>query len=367
MNRIQNYIEKNKVILKKLNYKRNDDSIELSLPNLNNKILLNKNNLINLLNNKLIKSNSNIEYYQNYGFSINNYAEFFIGSEKEIFYGIDTTYNIDLKFKINDFYIEIGPASQLSNIILLPFYSYVASEILESNTLDSLFSTIKIYNAPKSEHKALLVKSLYYINSYYMKRNDCCFSLFNIWTEEIEDSSLYDNDSSATTINRKRVRKRKDFKNIEPLILYNYATLQKEGNRFLSFYRVLEFFFQQAFELQISDLRKDKNITEKQLIEFIHKKNERNLLNNLIKKILTPSDKKKLINYLMSHNLLKTNNINKFSDCIYDYRNSIVHAKETQKDKIILPNIFEQNNETKIWNYVIKYLSEAAINRLNLM
>lgn len=101
------------------------------------------------------------------------------------------------------------------------------------------------------------------------------------------------------------------------------------------------------------------------MIKKIQNKDERSLLKNLLNKVLTKYDKKRIINYLQHKKVIPSDIFSKFSNILYEYRNSLVHSKETQIDKVDLPDLFDEKPYYLYWNFTIKYIAEACIRRLN--
>lgn len=365
MDIIKEYVEENKYYLDRLKYEVFDNYILLSPQRFTNSIKLCKKDLVILKSEKLIQDKFNIEYYHHYGFSLDNYGEFFLGGEDSYLYRIyGDTSNIDLKFKIGEIYIEFNRVSPLCILLLEPFYSSKA-EYIADRGLEEYFYTLKIFDAPREEHKKILVKALYYLNGHYLIKTGKSLTIFNLIGDETDESFLEYDYESKNVIERRRIRKRKDFISVSPLIFYNDACMQKPENQFLGFYRILEFFFYRALEDQLQIYRNDENITEKEIIKLIQNKDERSLLHNLINKVLTKSDKDRLIKHLLNKKLIKGDTFDKFCNSIYEYRNSIVHSKEAQITNVRIPDIFNENKDFNVWNYVIKYISEATIKRLN--
>jgi hypothetical protein len=361
MNVIKKYISENEHFLDSLKYNSTDKGLEISFDRPNLKLSLDKKELSNLLKGNLIDNTLHFKYYKHYGFSYDNYAEFFIGNDSSFLYHLyGNNTNINLSFKIAGVVVEINGVSQLCRILLEPYYSKYL-EYIADRGLEEYFYTIKIYDAPSNQHKDLLIKALYYLNSHYLTKADSFVKAYNVLPDDYDVMI----DDSVVNIERKRTRARNDFISIEPIILFNHASTQDKENRFLGFYRILEFFFNRSLENELKKFRLDPTLTEKEIILTIQKKDERNLLFRLLKNALTSSEKNKLVLFLLSKSIIDKNSFDHLCTKLYDYRNSLVHAKEYQIDSTNLPDLFNEKNDYRVWNYVIRVLAKTCIARLN--
>jgi len=346
------------------------DYIEFFIPQSNLKLKLYDKHLKIPENNKLINNIKHLKFHSHYGFSYKTYGEYFIGGQANYLYDIygDAT-EIDIKFKIENVLIEFSHISSICDLLMNPFYSTIAHWL--ERGLGEYFYTLKIFNAPLDEHKNLIIKALYYINTHYLKKINVPLSIFHLIPlgyEDFDESEFQDdnNTNKEEKYLRKRIRKRKDFISIEPLILFIHASNLFDENKFMGFYRVVEFFFNRALERELENLRFDKNIAESEIIKKIQNRDEKSLLENLLNRVLTKSDKMKVMDFLNHKGILSSKDFPKFCKSLYEYRNSLVHSKEIQILKADLPDLFNEKQHYSYWNFMIKYIAEACIKRLNL-
>lgn len=368
MSIIDQYIENNESDLNELSYKKVNNTINLRIPNCNHQITLDEKQLQQLQNNELLHNIPGIQYFGNYGFNINTYGEYFLGSDGYSLYEIyGDVSHIDLRFKIGETYFEFNSVSPICRLLLEPYFASKAEYIADRGFYE-YFYTLKIINLKLYDYKELIIKALFYLNSHYLKTTKKPLSVFQIIPEGYDEND-FSNEAYAEKekiISRTRILKRKDFINIEPLYFYTYACTQNAANQFLGFYRIIEFFFGRGTETEVKNCRFDKSITEKQLISLIQSKDERSQLKNLLKNVLNKSDITLLTNYLMHKGYLNDNSFGNFTNRIYEYRNSVVHAKENQIKDTKLPDIFGENDDYLSWNYLIKYIAEKCIQRINI-
>lgn len=363
MNPINNLLEIIESISENWKTTIENDTITIHIPTINQTIQINSLVASQLIEYKIPSNLKGFKYYEDYGFSLNNYGEFFLGSDEIFLYELyGEVSNIDLKFKLGEYLVEFSRASEISELLVEPFYSQ-KNESIADRGLNEYFYTLKIFNTPQEIQKDYLIKSLYYLNSHYLKPSGRPLMVYHIKDDHFDNRD--DTIENLPEIRRARIRKRKDFISMEPLFLYSDAMNQKSESQFLGFYRVLEFFFNRALEKKVSILRYDNNMNEQSLINLIQQKNEKNGLYNLIDLISTKAEINSYLNYLHSNALIGSPTLKSFIEKLYDFRNSLVHSKETQSEKIHLPDIFGENNELTIWNSIVKQLATAVINRLN--
>src|ERR1035437_5256820 len=101
MNVIEDYIINNERYLDSLNFNKSDNEIEIYFSKPNIVVILDKKALSNLLKGKLIDNISQFKYYNHFGFTYDNYAEFFIGNDSNFLYELyGNNTSINLSFKI---------------------------------------------------------------------------------------------------------------------------------------------------------------------------------------------------------------------------------------------------------------------------
>lgn len=346
------------------------DSIEFGISHTNLRLNLFDKHFKILKNEKLIKNIPNLKFHNHYGFSYKTYGEYFLAINTDYLYEIyGNATDIDLKFKIGNIYLEFNYISSICVLLMNPYYSRIAHYL--ERGLGEYFYTLKITNAPVNEHKDIIIKALYYLNTHYLRKINLPLSVFHLIPEGYEEFNESEQketnpDKIDKNYQRKRIFKRKDFINIEPLILFNHASTLSDENKFMGFYRVIEFFFNRALERDLEHLRYDKSISEKEIIKKVQNKDEKSLLINLLNRVLTKSDKSKLLVFLEHKGILTSNKFTNFCNTLYEYRNSLVHSKEIHISKINLPDLFNEKQQYNYWNFVIKYIAEACIKRLNL-
>lgn len=306
-----------------------------------------------------------LNYIGDYGFTYQKFGEISISvfNPKYAFINESEEWIPDpLKFKIDNKLFEIGPASPLFVLLNEPIYKNSDWQYDFQN-----FTTIKATNTGKENIKDDIVKALYYLNSYYLKSTGLAARVYHMKIVELDSWNLWENDSSdiLQKVNRVRIRSRNNFISIEPLILYNHAQSSEGDEKFLTLYRILEFFMQRAKIKKVNEQRYDTNIPDLLLIKTIELGNEEMYLENLVKETLTISQKKKMSNYAYNKRLIKENDYKYLAKALYKFRNSIVHAKEQQISDTKIPDPFEQDYGIYPWIYIADEIVIRCIRKYN--
>ena len=343
--------------------------IEIDIPGTSSTLRLGKNQLESLEAGYLIDDVSKLKYHQDCGISFHNYSEFFITIEHPQYFFLDLPSDwpvtVPLRFKVGDVSIIVGEASPL--IVLLMESHYLDSDVHPDGF--SSFATVRLHGVDNKLAEASFHKALYYINSHYLKHVGLVAALRHAESDFDDPLGLFygtlEPEEAFKKITRRRIRKRNDFINTEPLILYNHACISSGHESFISYYRVLEFFFTRAILANIEILKNDPSASAQDILKIATAINEEQQLRNLIKRILTPSQKKKIFEYARAQSLIKEAKLQEFVSGLYAFRNSLVHAKEKQLQKTTLPDPFVTNSNIKKWTYIVAVCAERAIRQLN--
>ncbi len=347
----------------KLRLERN--MIEIPIPLIGERIKIHESQLLELINGKEPNRIPSFKYIDTYGIRFKTYFEFCISiqSDEYSWFEGDDWKTEPLKFKVGTTQFEVGSISSLMVLLTEPIhrdsdYYYNFHE----------FASLKMKVTSGLDFKNEFIKGVFYLNSYYLKpiafyAQLKSFALNN--DDPLELFSRDDPDSIFNVAKRKRNIKRKDFHRCEPLNLYNYATSAMGEQRFLSYYRVLEFFMEQALIERAKCLRLDSSVSDEELIKELSVRQEEDQLINLLKTVLTQPRKSRLLNYCLHKGIITERKFEKIGTELYRFRNSIVHAKEKELSNTNIPNPFELNSKLYKWIYITDELARECIMRLN--
>lgn len=340
------WFENNKEYIRSIGSTIKSNSIEIPISLAKNSITL-TNKDIRQLSEGNLPANKEFVFFENYGFSYRNYTEVFLSFEDPSFRSVRIPFSIGpIKYEVSDY-------SNVAYLLLTNYFESNSEIYHDIGFMNDSNLSLKIVNSPYESILDNAEKALYYLNSHYMKKINFAISIFDLplsWDSTYDDSE----------ISRKRSRKRKDFTNIIPIKLYNYACNQRNDSRFLSFYRVLEYYFQYAIEDEIKELRFNKSITNKVIIKKIKElQSEKEALSLLIKKVVPKHDLDYYQKLLQNNKLLDLKS--GLSNQLYQFRCSLVHAKSNMEDFIYVPDFRENDKSINIWTTIVKALSEKCI------
>ncbi|MCD4712772.1 MAG: hypothetical protein K8R73_05760 [Clostridiales bacterium] len=307
------------------------------------------------------------KYLNDYGIKFKNYFEIclLISHHSYTFFDDTNNWNTDpLKFKIGESQFELGPISSLLVLLTEPIYSDNNSAHYDFIS----FTSLKFSLGDQLNYKEEFSKALFYLNSYYLKPTGFHATLMHLELSIDDPLDIfyeYDAEDIFNKVPRKRIIKRKDFISIEPLNLYNEAVQKQGEQRFLLLYRILEFFIARAIKKKIADLRYDRSVFEEDIMTAINFRNEEHQLRNLILEVITSSNKKKLSEYCFNKGLIDSDDFGKVCLSLYSYRNSLVHAKETELNQTVFPNPFEEREQINSWLYVVDEIARKSIKKYN--
>lgn len=306
-----------------------------------------------------------LEYVADIGIRYKNYYEVCIKISHPSYGGYDkeSWKKCPLKFRIGSTRIEVGPMSKL----LFSLIRYEASISLIDQNKEIEFSTIKLLLDKRIDYQAEILKVLFYLNTHYFKHTQfdaklVKLHLFDNWGDEYDASDPLDIYPEGL---RKIERKEKDFISIEPLTLFYNAHVEKGEQKFLSLYRILEFFMQRAILNRIQTIRYDSNISEETLYKMLNLRYEEKQLANLIEDVLDENHKQRVIEFATNNKLIKESCASNIASSLYNYRNSLVHAKESELEKAKFPNPFKVNYTVNKWINVVKIISLECIRKYN--
>lgn len=293
------------------------------------------------------------QYYDHCGFSFRSYAEFFITAGKSVNWEADT-----LQFKIGNVEISVDSASEIIPLLFKPYYRNKDHYQTEFQT----YATLKMYGADTKDHQSLLHKAIYYLNAEYLRPIDLAAALYHlIPPSEPFYYPMFDKVVSS------RIIKKRNLRSIEPLIMFNLASEQYEGNRFLGYYRVLEYFFYRSLAMAVGEMRRDNRFTDQEIVNLTRKSDELASLRKLTNACTSSSKKRTLSDYAFKKGLIKTRTFDDLTKTLYDYRCGLVHAKEEQITSAVVPDPFKPNRQIEDWNVIVQELAIRAIKKYNAM
>lgn len=148
---------------------------------------------------------------------------------------------------------------------------------------------------------------------------------------------------------------------IEPLRCMFYATNATEpAAACIQFYRVLEFYAFLSLTRNMGVLRRDSDVSDR---EFLFKsaqlltKEEKGPIIKLVADLAT----KDLLDFAVAEGLVKGPDRAALGNALYDFRNSIVHAKQDQRVPLTVDSVLLPSKTTKAWRHMLHQLALKAL------
>lgn len=322
------------------------DSIEMPIPGLKDSIILSEDD-IKKLDSCGLPSHNEFIFFENYGFSYRKYSEVFLTFETPI------DQFVLLPFSIGSIHFVLSDYSYIAYSLLTDYFESASEIYHDVRFMNDYNISLKIINSPLEDILINTEKAMFYINSHYIRKLNNANSIFDL-------TMSWDSNNSDCVITRTRIRKRKDFHNIIPLKLYNYACNQRSDSQFLSFYRILEYYFPYTVDAEICKIRQDKSIENKNLLKKLKElQSEKESLSLLFKQVVSNSDLEYFQNLLLKNKMYENKNV--VSNQLYQFRCSLVHAKSDMEELITIPDFRETDKAISIWSIIVRNIAEKCI------
>lgn len=312
-----------------------------------------------------------MKYLDSYGFKFKNYHEICLNINNPytyISFGEDMRAwpgNI-LTFMVADTKFEVGPMSKLMVLLMENIYSDNNSAHYQ---FDDYYPTMKIVVPESKDYKEEFCKGLFYLNSHYMKKSGFQIKLNRL---ELDNNYFFEDESEPLTdvesfkyVLSSNETPHCDYVSLEPLKLYIEASNKEGEQKFLLLYRILEFFIWRAILQKIKDVRNETSISEEEIFEVVNMHNDAVQLNNLLKECLSTDEKNEITEFCMETKLIDVATFPKVCENFYQYRNSLVHAKETEIHRINIPDPFAKEDQKLAWIKVVDQIALNCIEKYN--
>ncbi|MCK9211180.1 MAG: hypothetical protein M0P61_10125 [Ignavibacteriaceae bacterium] len=347
-------------------YKIKSDGVEIMLPSCSTPLKLNAKNIEVLYSGKKPLENHKFRHHYHCGFSFEDYAEFLIQFHYSDYspQSWEDLWLHDEKFifHIDKYDVEISKASPYFILFLGNYYSDMDPDYEHI----SRSATIKIKNLENTDPEDILNQALYYLISSILNKMNLSVSIRHLSFDD-DYTTVYGLKAKLTKTFKQKTKKKIINDNTEPLVLFNYASTLNGENQFLGFYRVLEYYFDRCKLNKIKEYRYNNLITDEELIKHASTKNEREYLKVLVNEIVDSNTKIKICKIAFDSMLVKNDDLEIVVKELYDFRNSIVHSRESRIEDTEIPNPFDiyRIELIKNWCKIVKVLSNMAIIKFN--
>jgi hypothetical protein len=299
--------------------------------------------------------NPDFKAHGRFGYSIGSFHEFFLSIYTE------STEYID--FYIGDTEISLGDATPLGQLIFNSEHESKYHGDWEC------IPTIKLLNVDQDNVEIYLLNALNRIqvsNGFKANPQSISYKDYNSWLEEsvMLEEREEELEEDAVINNRFNL-----YKDCEAVSLYRCALTQVDDiSACIYYYRIVEFYAFSRKHREIEKIRQDTNIDSQEFSKKIHnlvKANERDNVCGLVEEVLTSS----ILDFAFHNNLIGPIGLKSkrnFSDALYNFRNSIVHAKYEHTSSLVVHSILNPSSKSNIWREIMSRLIPEVLNKFGV-
>jgi hypothetical protein len=313
----------------------------------------------------LEEDNPKLKKFYCKGFKLGSRAEFFI-DYSVLYYESDdvvhsNTFEMD-EFKIGEVTVTIGEPSDMFRLIFKQLEDDKYLGDWESN------STIKLKGITNENYKDVLQQALFLLGFCNSSIYDDDYPSIRTFSGKYYSVGGTDEE----IIEERKLKWGNQYTNMEfseskysePINFFNSGMrIEGEEISFLYFYKVLEYFFiinyKDFFIHYIDQYNSNKDINKFiENVTGIYKKNEEQLLLSLLKSLET--ELSPIIKKAYTKGLIKSEELEEFSNELYLYRNSIVHGKGDTRYTLKVTDLIEHDIEMA-WVEIVKSIAVKII------
>lgn len=291
------------------------------------------------------KLNSNFKAHGRLGYSLSSFHEFFLFAEEFVY----------LNFRIGSAEISVGEATPLGKFI------FDGEHKNDYHGEWDYIPTIKLLNVDQDSLEVYLLNALNRIQvttGFETELKSILWKDYASWLEEFDDS-----ETSNELVIDDQV---KVYRDIEAISLYRYALTARDNiSACIYYYRIVEFYAFLRKHNEIEKIRQDRSIDFKDFSKKIHelvKANEKENICGLIEEVVTPS----IIDFALNNRLIHASNKKVFANTLYNFRNSIVHAKYEHTSSLIVDSILNASPQLTLWREVMSRLTPEVLDRFGI-
>lgn len=289
----------------------------------------------------LRKHNPNLTLHRHYGFSLGHYHEFFLENVPAY-----------LAMRLGKVEASIGEPSPLAIWMFDNWHDeHVHGDLWES------VSTARILGAPTQYYEAYLINMLRrYQERFHLQPHLMEINPAEWWEDpEMEDSEV------AEALPKQYPPVSLE---IEPLRCLYYAECERDSAAaFIQFFRVIEFYAFLSLQYELSSKRRDGSVSDQEFLihaTTILSRDEKGPIARLVNQLANGA----ILDDAVSNNLIKAADPAALGSALYDFRNSIVHAKYNQRASLVTDCVVAPSSSTEAWRSVARQLALLAIDTL---
>ncbi len=283
--------------------------------------------------------------HYHYGFTLGSYSEFFVYDKD---WG-ENTCNVTFFFGAVE--VSLGDASPLIQ------YIYDGREVTHYHPPVWETRSIRILGAPESAAEALLLYSVVKLKKHF----DLRFRLLSYHQDLVDWGEEYEEQEETTQTIRHVERFQAPILETAPLRLLNRGMSEEDPtSAFLQFFRVLEYYCLVPYESKIETLRQDRNLTTRDFLSELQgslDRDEKRVISGVIGRLVDGS----MVKDARQSGLISQETTQAFCSAIYEFRNSLVHAKSDRASSIHTKPLFQTDVSTTKWKEICEELALRAL------
>lgn len=150
-------------------------------------------------------------------------------------------------------------------------------------------------------------------------------------------------------------------RDIEPLRCFYYGSVNADpAASCIQYYRVLEYYAFFSLGSKIATFRRDFSLSDRDFLLAVGQMLSRDEKGPLIQLVALLADPL-ILSEAADAKLISAPNVQLLGNALYDFRNSIVHAKYDQRSALVVDSVIAPLSPTKAWLSILEKLAKAAI------
>ncbi len=276
-----------------------------------------------------------LAFHGHHGYSVGPFSEFFVYAGRE---------PNPVSFTMGTIEGSFGQVTPLAHLL----YHYGHDDDLEGEF--SAYQSIRLFGCTKHNAEAALISAVVFLE----KQHGLTCEVFPVGNAEWPEEEAY-------TGEEKELEFPNPFSDVEPLrMLFRGRQERDPESAFLQLYRILEYYSVLTLETQVAAMRSDHGLSTRQFLLDVHQlvgRDEKTTLGRMMALVAdTP-----MLTRGRDSGLIGEATANALTNAVYDFRNSVVHAKSDHRAKLFSESIFVDESKATAWKRMSEELAWKAI------
>ena len=287
--------------------------------------------------NEVKRETQSINLFGNFGFNLGKYSEIFLGDIPNF-----------ATFRLGTVEVTFGQPSPLIT------YLFDTHRDKHFHGHWSDMATIRIFGSSYEESEIILLNSF----DRYEEKFGVLPHVVEIGPVEWADVTEHDEDNQGEVTHQFPASIPAD---VEPLRCMYYAKTSAEpAAACIQYFRVLEYYAFFSLSQRLNTLRRDNGISDREFFlsaAQLLTKDEKGPIIKLVTELAT----RELLEQAVDSSLIARVDSNLLGSNLYDFRNSIVHAKHDFRAAVMVDPIVSGPTTTNAWRRVLHQLAKSAL------